>query len=92
MLDEAVEFTKAQSGAGFRDLYARKLVDIAIYLVVGALFCDHATASESKLAVARYWLSQRMPEIQMLHQQILSGDTAVIDEFETLAAPVPATD
>ena len=92
LLDEAVEFTKAQTAAGYKDLYARKLVDIGIYLIVGALFCDHATASETKLSVAKYWLSWRMPEIKMLHQQILSGDTAAIKEFEILAAAVPAAE
>ena len=72
-----------------RDLYARKLVDIAIYLVIAALFCDHATGWDRKKIVAKYWLSWRMPEIRMLVEQICCGDMAVVDEFEALAGPVP---
>ncbi|MCD6365363.1 MAG: acyl-CoA dehydrogenase family protein [Planctomycetes bacterium] len=92
MLNESVEFVKSQAGTTYRDLYARKLADIAIYLIVGALFCDHATASEKKLAVAKYWLAWRMDEIAMLKQQICSGEAAVVEDFETLAGPVAVLD
>jgi len=92
LLEESIAFIKDQSGASYRDLYARKVTDIAIYLIVGALFCDHATASESKLAVAKYWLAEKMPEIRMLREQILSGDLSVVTDFETLAGPVPVTE
>ena len=92
LLGEAVEFVKAQPGSSYRDLYARKLVDMAVYLIVAALLCDHAIASEKKLAVAKYWLSWRMPELRMLREQICSGDLAVVNDFEALAGPVPVTD
>ncbi len=92
ILDESVAFIKAQPGASYRDLYARKVTDIAIYLIVGALFCDYATASETKLAVANYWLAEKMPEIRMLKEQILSGDLAVVHDFEALAGPVPVVE
>ncbi|MFP4054883.1 MAG: acyl-CoA dehydrogenase family protein [Phycisphaerae bacterium] len=88
-LTKAVEFVKNQPGNSTRDLYARKLVDIAIYLLVGALFCDYATVSEKRLATAKYWLHWRLPEIHMNVEQILTGDLAVVEEFETLAGPVP---
>jgi len=89
LLEEAIEFVKAQPGTAYRDLHARRLVDIGIDLIVAALFCDHATASETKLEVARYWLTWRMPEIRMLTDRICSGDQAAVREFETLAGPVP---
>jgi alkylation response protein AidB-like acyl-CoA dehydrogenase len=46
ILNECIAFTKAQSGTEYMDLYGRKLVDMAIYLIVGALFCDQATAGK----------------------------------------------
>ena len=92
LLAESVQFIKAKPGASYRDLYARKVVDIAIYLTVAALFCDHATAKEEKKTVAKYWLARRMPEISMLKEQICSGDEAVVTEFETLAGPVPVVE
>jgi hypothetical protein len=89
LLDEAVQFVKDQPGSSYRDLYARRLVDIGVYLITAALFCDHATAKAEKLAVARYWLRWRLPEIRMLAEQICSGETMVLSEFEALAGPLP---
>ena len=92
MLAEAVAFIKGQPGTTHRDLYARKLVDIAMHLIVAGLFCDHATASESKQAVARRWLAWRMPEIRMFKEQICSGDVSIVDDFEVLAGAVPVAE
>ena len=90
ILAEAVAFVKAHNAANaYRDLYARKLVDIATDLVIAALFCDHATASDKKLAVARRWLNERIPRLHMLKEQIYSGDTSTLDDFETLVGPLP---
>jgi len=88
IMEEAIAFIKSQS-ASYRDLYARKMVDIAVFLIVAALFCDHATASEKKLTVARRWLADKMPQIRMLKEQICSGDESVVRDFEVLAGPVP---
>ncbi|MDP6633803.1 MAG: acyl-CoA dehydrogenase family protein [Phycisphaerae bacterium] len=92
LLDECVTFVKDQPGATHRDLYARKLVDMALYLIVGVLFCDQASASETKHAVARRWLAWRMPEIRMDAEMIRSGDTQIVEEFEILAGPVPVVE
>jgi len=92
LLKEAVAFVKAQPGTSYRDLVARKLVDIGVYLIIAALFCDCATASPRKLTVARYWLAWRLPEVRMLHEQICSGDEAVVRDFEILAGPVPVVE
>jgi len=92
MLLSAIEFTKAQSGMTHRDLYARKLVDIAIYIVVGVLFCDQATASDTKKAVAKYWLAWRMPEIRMLKEKICSANQSAVTDFAILAGPVPVAE
>ncbi len=91
-LNEAIAFVKSQSGVNHRDLYARKLVDMAIYLLVGALFCDQATASEKKKAVASYWLAWRMPELRMNKERILSGNLAPVEQFDALAGPVPVVE
>jgi alkylation response protein AidB-like acyl-CoA dehydrogenase len=92
LMTEAVDFVKNQGAASYRDLYARKLVDMGVYLVVATLFADQATASDKKKAVLKYWLNWRLPEIRMLHEQVLSGDQAVVEQFEALAGPLPATD
>jgi alkylation response protein AidB-like acyl-CoA dehydrogenase len=92
-LDEAVAFTKAQpGGTEYMDLHGRRLVDMAITLVVGALFCDHATADEAKTALAGRWLATRLPHLRMDKEIICSGDRSAIADFEALAGPVPVTE
>ena len=74
------------------DLYGRRLVDMGIALIVGALFCDHATAKEPKLALARRWVTTRLAEVRMNKELILTGDRSVMTDFESLAAPFPAAE
>jgi alkylation response protein AidB-like acyl-CoA dehydrogenase len=91
-LDEliaVIEFVKEQPDANYRRLYARKIVDMALILIIGALFCDHATSSEKKKAVARHWLASRMPQLRRDRDLICSGKQAVLTEFDMLAGPVP---
>jgi len=92
LLNEAIAFVKTQQGTAYRDLHARKLADIAIYLLVGSLFCDHATANPKKLLVAKRWLSERMPQIRMLKEQACSGESSALTEFEALACQLPVAD
>jgi len=92
LLGEAVTFIKAQNGNAYRDLYARKLVDIGIYLVIGSLFCDHAAVNPKKLAVAKRWMGDKIPQIRMLKEWICAGDSSTLTDFETLAGPLPVAD
>jgi hypothetical protein len=92
-LEEAVAFAKSQpGGTEYMDLYGRKLVDMALAMIVGALFCDQARCNDAKKAVARRWLAAKMPELRMNKEQILSGDRSVISDFATLAGPVPVAE
>ncbi len=96
-LQECVDFVKTQATT-YRDLYARKLVDMGINLIVAALFCDQADSSVDevmaarKAAVARRWMAIKMPENDMHREKILSGDSLVNDEFEAIAGPVPVVE
>jgi len=85
LLAEAVAFAKQHKGAGYLDLYSRKIVDMACTLVVAALLCDHASRSERKLAVLERWLAIKMPELRMNRDLVCSGDEAVITRFDALA-------
>ncbi len=88
-IDQAVAHVKSQPGTTYRDLYARKLVDMGIYMVVAALFCRQADEDPERRPVVQAWLDWRMPEMRMLAEQITTGSTYVVDEFETLAGGVP---
>ncbi len=90
LMDEATEFVKSQPAKSFRDLHARRLVDIGVYLIVAALFCEHATDREEKKAVAKYWLAWRLPEVRMLTEQVKSGDVSPVENFDAIATAAPA--
>jgi alkylation response protein AidB-like acyl-CoA dehydrogenase len=92
-LEAAVAFVKERPDSNsYRDLYARKLVDMAINLLVGALFCDHATASPKKLLVARHWVGEKLPQNQALKAAVCSGDTLTLTDFESLAVQPSTVD
>lgn len=85
LLDEAVAFAKQHTGTGYLDLVGRKLVDMACTLIIGALLCGQAAASERKLAVAQRWLATKLPELRMNKDLVCSGNEAVMTRFEALA-------
>ncbi|MFA6134602.1 MAG: acyl-CoA dehydrogenase family protein [Phycisphaerae bacterium] len=92
ILEQCIQFIKGHGGTAYRDLYARKLVDIGMYLIIGALFCDQATSSDKKKVVAKRWLTDKLAEIRRNRELICSGDLSVVDDFEVLAGPVPVVE
>ena len=91
-LDESVTFIKEQPGTEYMDLYARKLVDMGIGLLVGALFCDHASANKNKMVMAKRWLATKIPELRVNKETICSGDRSTMTDFQSLAGPVPVAE
>jgi alkylation response protein AidB-like acyl-CoA dehydrogenase len=92
LLNDAIAYVKAQTGNAYRDVHARKLVDMACYLLAGSLFCDYATANAKKLVVAKRWMAERLPQLRMLKEQVCSGEASSLAEFETLASQLPVAD
>ena len=92
-LEAAVAYVKERPDSNtYRDLYARKLVDMAIDLLVGALFCGQAAAGERKLAVARRWIGERLPQVRALKERVCSGETLTLTDFEALAVQPSTAD
>lgn len=92
LLNEAIAFVKDQGGVEYMDLMGRRLTDMAIYLIVAALFADQATAKESKKIILHRWLATKMPELKMNHEFILSGERSPMTDFEILAGPLPVVE
>ncbi len=88
-LAAAVEFVKEHPDANYRRLYARKLVDMALILIIGSLFCDQANTDAKRKTFAQHWLDTRLPELHRNKEAICSGAHLTISEFDTLAGPVP---
>ena len=80
LCNEASAFVKGHpEGARYRDLSARKLVDMGIVALCGALLCDQAAASGAKLKVLDRWLATGRARVHALHELALSGDCSVLE-------------
>ncbi|OHB73131.1 MAG: hypothetical protein A2V70_18495 [Planctomycetes bacterium RBG_13_63_9] len=88
---EAIAFVKGQ-GISYLDLSGRRLVDSAIAVIAGHLLLAQGAANERKKQVARRFIEQQMPVLRMNCEQVLSGDTAPLDEYALLAGEVPAVE
>ncbi|MBQ6246236.1 MAG: acyl-CoA dehydrogenase family protein [Kiritimatiellae bacterium] len=80
LCNEASAFVKGHpEGGRYRDLSARKLVDMGVVALCGALLCDQASSSSAKLKVLDRWLATGRARVHALHELVLSGDTAVLE-------------
>jgi alkylation response protein AidB-like acyl-CoA dehydrogenase len=87
-LQEAINFVKSQS-PNYLDLAGQRLVDCAIMQIVGHLLLGQATQSDRKKAVARRFINRELPVLRMKCEQICSGDTSPLADYQILAGPVP---
>ncbi len=88
---EMVTFIKTQ-GSSYLDLAGRRLVDSALIVMIGHLLLTQGVGNDRKKRVARRFILGQLPVLEMNCQQILSADTAAMDEYELLAGPVPAAE
>ena len=87
-LQEAIAFVKSQSPT-YLDVAGQRLVDCAIMQIVGHLFLGQATKSDRKKVVARRFINRELPLLRMRCEQICSGDTSALTDYQILAGPVP---
>jgi alkylation response protein AidB-like acyl-CoA dehydrogenase len=88
---DAIKYVKGKSTA-YLDLSGRRIVDAAIAVIIGHQFLGQGVKSDRKKRVARRFIESHLPIIAMNLQQVLSGDTSALDEYELLAGPVPSRD
>ena len=79
-----------EEGTGYMDLYGRKLVDAAAAVLIGHLFLRQATANQRKAQIARRFIETSLPTIRRNIELVCSGDKSILEQYETLAGPVPA--
>ena len=85
-LDAAIEFTKNHpDGKAFADLSARKLVDAAIAVVIGALFVRFAAKFADKKPALVHWLGNEFPKVRGDLAKVTSGYSACLADFEAMA-------
>jgi len=88
-LADAIQFVKQQSPT-YLDLAGQRLVDAALIQIMGHLLLRQAEKSDRKKAVARRYIERELPVLRMKCEQIRSGDTSPLTEYQQLAGPVPS--
>jgi alkylation response protein AidB-like acyl-CoA dehydrogenase len=101
LLKKSVAFVK-ENGNEYMDLYGRALVDIAIDLINGFLFCSQAgtkvdmqvsgdssaSMKQRKAMIARRYITKNAPKIASLAELICTGDKSTFTEYEAMIGPV----
>ena len=82
-LKQAVEHLRA-SDTDYRDLMARKVVDIAADVYISYLLLDQATLWDRKESVAGKFISDALPRIKMNLEHVLSDDRRILEEFDRI--------
>ncbi|MBM4087051.1 MAG: acyl-CoA dehydrogenase, partial [Planctomycetes bacterium] len=78
-LQEVVAHIKALNDRRYTDLNARRIVDIAIDIYLGYLFLDQSTKSIHKEVLAKKFLNDALPRVEMNAALVLSGDRTFLD-------------
>ena len=73
----------------YADIHARRIVDMAVHLVVGALLARQTAADRAKHAVAARWVTSKLHEARTLRDIVVSGDRSVVEDFDALAGGSP---
>ncbi len=88
---EAIRFVKGRPTA-YLDLSGRRLVDAATDIICGHLLLGQGAVNQRKRRVARRFVETRLPQLAMNCEQVLSGDSTPLEEYDLLAGPVPAAE
>jgi len=83
VLAECVEYLKGKDKE-YIDLIARRLVDVAMETFIGYLLLEQAEMSEAKLPMARMFITDLMPRLEMNAKYVTSGDASMIEEKEKM--------
>jgi hypothetical protein len=97
-LKGAIAFVKA-NGNEYMDLYGKAIVDIAIDLINGYLFCGQASdkrwtmedgrGTQRKAEIARRYITKNASKITALAELIKMGDKSTFTGYEAVIGPLP---
>jgi hypothetical protein len=83
-LEQSIAFVKEQNDHTCTEYHARALVDMAVETFMGILLLENARRSEHKLNVAKRFITDTRPRVQMLAERIVSLDMKSIDEYREI--------
>jgi hypothetical protein len=76
--------SEGKRDADYRNLAARKVVDIAIDVYISYLLLNQAEKSYRKTSVAKKFIRDMVPRVDMNSKYVMSGDRTAIEDFEAI--------
>ncbi len=83
-LEQSIAFVKEQNDHTCTEYPARASADMAVETFMGILLLENARRSEHKLSVAKRFITDTRPRVQMLAERIVSLDMKSIDEYREI--------
>lgn len=85
-LKEAIKYVNEKKDTDYRNLIARRIVDMTIDIYIAYLFLNQAEKSERKKTVAQKFIHDMLPRVAMNREYVISGNKTAIEAFETIVA------
>jgi alkylation response protein AidB-like acyl-CoA dehydrogenase len=83
-LEKAITHVKDRDDTQYQEYHARRLVEMANYIVCGYLMTRDATKSERKKAMARYFVDHALPQTKMRSKMILDDTGSILENVDLL--------
>ena len=80
----SIEYINNKKDSDYRNLTARKVVDMAIDVYVSYLLLNQAEKSARKKSVAKKFIGDMLPRVEMNSKYVTSGDKTTIEDFEAI--------
>ncbi|NOZ21113.1 MAG: acyl-CoA dehydrogenase [Planctomycetes bacterium] len=84
LLRNALDHVREKKDQDFTDLSTGRLADIVCDVYMSYLLLSDAEKADRKKVVARKFISDMLPRVEMNAAQVLSGERVVLDSFEVL--------
>lgn len=79
-VEQAVAFIKEQNDHTCTEYHAKALIDMAVETFMAMLLLENARRSEKRLNVAKRFIADTRPKVQVLAEKMVSCDMKSIDE------------
>ena len=86
-LQSAVDAVK-KGGADYLDLSARRLVDVAIDILIGYLLLEQALRSDRKRVLAQRFILHALPRAKAKIDAVMSQERSPLDAYDALIGPL----
>lgn len=84
LLEKGIAYIKEKGDSDFQEYHARRLVEMATYVIIGYLMLRDASLSYRKKDVAKFFLEYAYPEVKMKYEIISQDTKSLIDTHDSI--------